>query len=216
MVAAGAVALGACSGTPSVDASANGVAPTTRAPSTAPDDSSLDTSLDTVPDSLTTSTTPGGPGANSGAGSGNPSGGNANPSAGNAGGGGGGGGGNSGGNTGGGGAPPSTAPTVTSATGPGTINCPDMTSTVTFTAHYSVTNAKFVEYLQPGSARPGAGNATGSVMLNYDCSMPSATYKIRAFNEFNGSDSKDPSPYVAFTVNRKLTGSSSTTSTTHP
>ena len=101
---------------------------------------------------------------------------------------------------------------MTSATGPGTVSCPDQTSTVSFTAHYAVVNAKYIEYLQPGSARPGAGDANGSVMLNYNCASPSATYQIRAFNEFNGSDAKDPSPYVSFTVTRKLTTSSSSSS----
>jgi hypothetical protein len=75
---------------------------------------------------------------------------------------------------------------------------------VNFTLTYQVANAKYVEYLVPGASRPGADAATGSLLLSYDCSHASATYQIRAFNEFVGSDSKDPSPYVSVTVQRHL------------
>jgi hypothetical protein len=186
----GAVALGACSQAPSVQSTSNGNATGTSTVGSAPDDTA------TTAVAATEGTTADGQSA---------SGGNASSGQGATNGGG------SGGATGGGGGG-STAPVVTSATGPGTAACPDQTSLVTITAHYSVANAKYVEYLQPGATRPGAGPASGTVMLNFDCSKTSAVYKIRAFNEFNGSDSKNPSPYVSFTVTRKLTGSSSSSS----
>jgi hypothetical protein len=123
--------------------------------------------------------------------------------------GGGGSGGNSGGNTGGG----SSAPSVGSVTGPSSVGCTAPSGTVTITISYTVANAKNIEYLQPGATRPGAGPATGSVMVNFDCSKTSQEYKIRAFNDFaaNGSDAKDPSPYKSVIVQRGTVGGSTTT-----
>lgn len=110
---------------------------------------------------------------------------------------------------------PSTAPVVSSIQGPGGADCATASGTVAITVTYTFANAAYVEYLAPGSDRPGADAADGSVMFNYDCTQASQVFKIRAFNEFDGSDSKDPSPYVSVTVARHL-ADTSTTSTTAP
>ena len=127
-------------------------------------------------------------------------------------------GGNTGGNSGGGSNGGGTkTPSVTGVSGPSSVGCTAPTGTMTITITYKVANAKNIEYLQPGSARPGAGPATGSVMVNFDCSQTSQVYKIRAFNDFasNGSDAKDPSPYQSVTVQRgTITGSTTTTKVT--
>jgi hypothetical protein len=110
----------------------------------------------------------------------------------------------------------STAPAITSIHGPTSADCDAPTGMVTITVTYTAANATNVEYLAPGSDRPGAQAASGSVQFNYDCSQASQVFKVRAFDEFNGSDAKDPSPYASVTVNRRLTGASTTTTSTAP
>jgi hypothetical protein len=194
LTVAGVLALGACSKAPELSNTSTGNATGTSVLGTTPgSDTSID--LGTNPDDPANATGDASTGGNTGNG-------------------------NTGGNTGNGntgGGATGTAPSVTGASGPATVNCPTATSMVAFTAHFTTANAKYVEYLSPDATRPGAGPANGSVMLNYNCAKPSEVFKIRAFNEFNGPDSKDPSPYVSFTVTRKLatpTTSSSSTSTT--
>jgi hypothetical protein len=98
------------------------------------------------------------------------------------------------------------APTVTSFHGPaGGVHCVsqyDMDEF--FNATYTVAHARYVEWLEPTSDRPGSGNADGTVSLHFDCSKSSQVFKLRAFNEYNGMDSKNPSAYVTITVNRVL------------
>lgn len=105
-------------------------------------------------------------------------------------------------------------PKVTKVDAPTGVTCEPGATTVDFTVRYTVVNAERIEYLRPGADRPGADDATGSLVLTYDCTQPQQTFHIRAFNEFadNGSDAKDPSPYVSFPVTRN----GKSTSTTKP
>jgi hypothetical protein len=103
---------------------------------------------------------------------------------------------------------------VSNVKGPGTVTCNPGDTSVPVTITYSFVNAKYIEYLNPGADRPGGGPATGSVTMNNPCAQATAVFKIRGFNEYNGSDAKDPGPYVSVTVTRSGSTASSSTTTT--